>query len=470
MRRHAPGRGCSGSPATCCCVVRAPARAGGGGARAARHAGRRRRAAPEETWLDGLDEALDELPESQREAIRLRVVDDLSYDEVADRLGTTPAAARVRVHRGLSALRTGWGRRPPDDHPPRRDRRRAGARRRTPTSPPRRRRRAAAAGSRPAPPRSRRSSRAPRSPPACSPPRTSSARCPPARASSSAPSRTATIVKDGVEYHCTIQGSFKAEVADLKGTVEPTVDATKHVNGGCRSLRSDGREWQCYIGQDGRRPADHRPGLPRRVRPEPGRRLARAPRSQIRGTSEVRAAMKILLSVSLLAGGTVAGGLAAMLAVLVAGMLVVDALLGRVTTAESAYLHASRARRRADLVARMRRREPARLAYLATDTGWAASAHRRRLWAAADPRRLDRRDRRAGQGRRVRRRAAPAVIHAWPLDASVRRVPARGRAPADRGLPRGGAPLTPCATAITVRPSPAPPARSRSTPTWWSSA
>jgi hypothetical protein len=27
----------------------------------------------------------------------------------------------------------------------------------------------------------------------------------------------------------------------------------------------------------------------------------------------------------------------------------------------------------------MRRREPARLAYLATDTGWAASAHRRRL-------------------------------------------------------------------------------------------
>jgi hypothetical protein len=27
------------------------------------------------------------------------------------------------------------------------------------------------------------------------------------------------------------------------------VDATKHVNGGCRSLRSDGREWECYIGQ-----------------------------------------------------------------------------------------------------------------------------------------------------------------------------------------------------------------------------
>jgi len=31
--------------------------------------------------------------------------------------------------------------------------------------------------------------------------------------------------------------------------VEPTVDATKHVNGGCRALASDGLEWQCYLGQ-----------------------------------------------------------------------------------------------------------------------------------------------------------------------------------------------------------------------------
>jgi RNA polymerase sigma-70 factor (ECF subfamily) len=64
----------------------------------------------DETWLEGLDEALDELPESQREAIRLRVIDDLTYDDVAERLGTTPAAARVRVHRGLSALRDRLGR------------------------------------------------------------------------------------------------------------------------------------------------------------------------------------------------------------------------------------------------------------------------------------------------------------------------------------------------------------------------
>jgi RNA polymerase sigma-70 factor, ECF subfamily len=60
---------------------------------------------PEERWLDGLDEALAELPETQREAIRLRVEDDLAYDDVAASLGTTPEAARVRVHRGLAALR-----------------------------------------------------------------------------------------------------------------------------------------------------------------------------------------------------------------------------------------------------------------------------------------------------------------------------------------------------------------------------
>jgi RNA polymerase sigma factor (sigma-70 family) len=62
-------------------------------------------AEPAESWLDGLDEALDELPAAQREAMRLRIVDDLSYDDVARRLGTSPANARVRVHRALTALR-----------------------------------------------------------------------------------------------------------------------------------------------------------------------------------------------------------------------------------------------------------------------------------------------------------------------------------------------------------------------------
>ena len=54
---------------------------------------------PQDDWLDGLDDF--DLPD----AVRLRVVDELSYDEIATALGTTPGAARVRVHRGLAALR-----------------------------------------------------------------------------------------------------------------------------------------------------------------------------------------------------------------------------------------------------------------------------------------------------------------------------------------------------------------------------
>lgn len=60
---------------------------------------------PTEAWLEGLDEALDELPEGLRAAVELRVVEDLDYDRIAERIGTTPAAARVRVTRGLGYLR-----------------------------------------------------------------------------------------------------------------------------------------------------------------------------------------------------------------------------------------------------------------------------------------------------------------------------------------------------------------------------
>jgi hypothetical protein len=60
---------------------------------------------------------------------------------------------------------------------------------------------------------------------------------------------TCTAVRKGVEYHCVLERPPAPEVADWTGTVEPTVDATKHVNGGCRSLRSDGLEWQCYFGR-----------------------------------------------------------------------------------------------------------------------------------------------------------------------------------------------------------------------------
>jgi RNA polymerase sigma-70 factor (ECF subfamily) len=62
-------------------------------------------AQPEEHWLDGLDEALATLPPAQYEAVFLRVVEDLGYDDVAESLDISPEAARVRVHRGLATLR-----------------------------------------------------------------------------------------------------------------------------------------------------------------------------------------------------------------------------------------------------------------------------------------------------------------------------------------------------------------------------
>ena len=61
---------------------------------------------------------------------------------------------------------------------------------------------------------------------------------------------TCTVVRQDVEFHCVLARPPAPELSDWKGTVEPTVDATKHVNGGCRSLTSDGREWQCYIGEE----------------------------------------------------------------------------------------------------------------------------------------------------------------------------------------------------------------------------
>jgi RNA polymerase sigma-70 factor (ECF subfamily) len=67
-------------------------------------------AAPDESWLHGIDDVLDELPAGQRDAVRLRVLDDLAYEQVAAALGVSEQAARVRVHRGLSALRARLGR------------------------------------------------------------------------------------------------------------------------------------------------------------------------------------------------------------------------------------------------------------------------------------------------------------------------------------------------------------------------
>jgi RNA polymerase sigma factor (sigma-70 family) len=54
---------------------------------------------------DALD-ALADLPESERDAVLARVVNDRSYAEIASALGLSQATARKRVSRGLARLRT----------------------------------------------------------------------------------------------------------------------------------------------------------------------------------------------------------------------------------------------------------------------------------------------------------------------------------------------------------------------------
>ena len=48
--------------------------------------------------------ALEGLPEQQRESVRLRVMEERSYEEVARMLDCTPETARARVSRGLRKL------------------------------------------------------------------------------------------------------------------------------------------------------------------------------------------------------------------------------------------------------------------------------------------------------------------------------------------------------------------------------
>lgn len=53
---------------------------------------------------EALREAMTSLPDDQREALELRVIDELPYPTVAERLGCAEAAARQRVSRGLRRL------------------------------------------------------------------------------------------------------------------------------------------------------------------------------------------------------------------------------------------------------------------------------------------------------------------------------------------------------------------------------
>jgi DNA-directed RNA polymerase specialized sigma24 family protein len=55
---------------------------------------------------DGLWTAVRELPARQREAVVHRYVLDLDFRQIAERMGTTPEAARQNVSAGLRRLRT----------------------------------------------------------------------------------------------------------------------------------------------------------------------------------------------------------------------------------------------------------------------------------------------------------------------------------------------------------------------------
>ena len=54
--------------------------------------------------VDAVLEALRELPESSREALLLRAVEGLSYEEIARALGISLVAVKVRIHRARAAL------------------------------------------------------------------------------------------------------------------------------------------------------------------------------------------------------------------------------------------------------------------------------------------------------------------------------------------------------------------------------
>jgi RNA polymerase sigma-70 factor (ECF subfamily) len=56
-----------------------------------------------------LEELLAGLAPALREAVVLRAVDQLDHREIAARTGCSPQAARLRVSRGLRALRDAWG-------------------------------------------------------------------------------------------------------------------------------------------------------------------------------------------------------------------------------------------------------------------------------------------------------------------------------------------------------------------------
>ena len=82
---------------------------------------------------------------------------------------------------------------------------------------------------------------------------------------------TADLRSKRVRRRRIIGGAFKSEIdGSLEGTVEPTVDASKHVNGGCRSESADGRKWTCYVGEEAVRQQIVGPDFLGEYAPSPG--------------------------------------------------------------------------------------------------------------------------------------------------------------------------------------------------------
>jgi hypothetical protein len=79
-----------------------------------------------------------------------------------------------------------------------------------------------------------------------------------------------TVVRENVEYDCVLARPPAPEVDNWMGTVEPTVDATKHVNGGCRSHNAEGTKWRCYIGEEAVRQQIIGPDFLGEYAPSPG--------------------------------------------------------------------------------------------------------------------------------------------------------------------------------------------------------
>lgn len=69
-------------------------------------------AVPDQLWVESgaeqevaLDQILDRLPERAREVLRLKYLEGLSGNEIAERYGTSPEYAHVLIHRSLEKAR-----------------------------------------------------------------------------------------------------------------------------------------------------------------------------------------------------------------------------------------------------------------------------------------------------------------------------------------------------------------------------